>query len=61
MNGNTDESTSKAPLDGQQNGVRREDRSSDRSNDRIVKVQPPKREDLQPSYAQVIKPDSEDA
>merc|ERR1711975_83426 len=61
MNGNTDESTSKAPLDGQQNGARREDRSSDRSNDRIVKVQPPKREDLQPSYAQVIKPDSEDA
>merc|ERR1711939_1109405 len=57
MNGNTDETTSKAPLDGEQNGARREDRS----NDRIVKVQPPKREDLQPSYAQVIKPDSEDA
>ncbi|KAI6917146.1 stomatin family protein-like protein, partial [Hortaea werneckii] len=56
MNGNTDETTSKAPLDGEQNGARREDRS----NDRIVKVQPPKREDLQPSYAQVIKPDSED-
>merc|ERR1711877_101503 len=57
MNGNTDETTLKAPLDGEQNGARREDRS----NDRIVKVQPPKREDLQPSYAQVIKPDSEDA
>lgn len=27
----------------------------------IVKVQPPRREDLQPSYAQVIKPDTEDA
>ncbi|KAK7533102.1 stomatin family protein-like protein [Phyllosticta citribraziliensis] len=26
----------------------------------IVKVQPPRREDLQPSYAQVIKPDTED-
>lgn len=27
----------------------------------IVHVQPPRREDLQPSYAQVIKPDTEDA
>lgn len=27
----------------------------------IVKVQPPRREDLQPSYAQIIKPDTEDA
>lgn len=27
----------------------------------LVKVQPPRREDLQPSYAQVLKPDSEDA
>lgn len=26
----------------------------------IIKVQPPRREDLQPSYAQVIKPDTED-
>lgn len=26
----------------------------------LVKVQPPRREDLQPSYAQVIKPDTED-
>ena len=26
----------------------------------LIKVQPPRREDLQPSYAQVIKPDSED-
>ena len=30
-------------------------------NDPLVKVQPPRREDLQPSYAQVIKPDTEDA
>lgn len=29
--------------------------------DPLVKVQPPRREDLQPSYAQVIKPDTEDA
>jgi hypothetical protein len=26
----------------------------------IVHVQPPRREDLQPSYARVIKPDTED-
>jgi erythrocyte band 7 integral membrane protein len=30
-------------------------------NDPIIHVQPPRREDLQPSYAQVIKPDTEDA
>lgn len=48
MNGNTASSTSKAPL-------------NERANDPIVKVQPPRREDLQPSYAQVIKPDTEDA
>jgi erythrocyte band 7 integral membrane protein len=30
---------------------------SQASNDPIVKVQPPRREDLQPSYARVIKPD----
>jgi len=29
--------------------------------DPLIKVQPPRREDLQPSYAQVIKPDTEDA
>ncbi|KAK7513070.1 stomatin family protein-like protein [Phyllosticta citriasiana] len=35
--------------------------SSRRDGDNtIVKVQPPRREDLQPSYAQVIKPDDED-
>jgi erythrocyte band 7 integral membrane protein len=27
----------------------------------IIKVQPPRREDLQPSYARVIKPDDADA
>lgn len=32
--------------------------SSSRADDPIVKVQPPRREDLQPSYARVIKPDS---
>ncbi|EON65426.1 hypothetical protein W97_04664 [Coniosporium apollinis CBS 100218] len=31
-----------------------------RDTDPLVKVQPPRREDLQPSYAQVIKPDTED-
>ncbi|KAK4986421.1 hypothetical protein LTR66_007441 [Elasticomyces elasticus] len=30
-------------------------------NDPIVKVEPPRREDLQPSYAQVLKPDTDDA
>ncbi|GAB7323153.1 hypothetical protein MBLNU13_g05654t1 [Cladosporium sp. NU13] len=30
-------------------------------NDPIINVQPPRREDLQPSYAQIIKPDTEDA
>jgi len=34
--------------------------SSRRADEPIVKVQPPRREDLQPSYAQVIKPDTED-
>ncbi|KAF2158034.1 membrane protease subunit, stomatin/prohibitin like protein [Myriangium duriaei CBS 260.36] len=29
--------------------------------DDLIKVQPPRREDLQPSYAQVIKPDTQDA
>lgn len=27
----------------------------------LIKVQPPRREDLQPSYARVIKPDDADA
>lgn len=32
--------------------------SGSRAEEPIVKVQPPRREDLQPSYARVIKPDS---
>jgi len=32
-----------------------------RPSDPIVRVQPPRREDLQPSYAQNIHPDTEDA
>lgn len=36
-------------------------RGSGSDHDPLVKVQPPRREDLQPSYAQVIKPDTEDA
>ncbi|KAF1984325.1 stomatin family protein [Aulographum hederae CBS 113979] len=42
------------------NGKARLDNSSRAPND-IIKVQPPRREDLQPSYAQVIQPDTEDA
>ncbi|KAG9723415.1 stomatin family protein-like protein, partial [Aureobasidium melanogenum] len=36
-------------------------RGSNSDHDPLVKVQPPRREDLQPSYASVIKPDTEDA
>lgn len=45
------------------NGVNGNDTGSKApvSNQPIVKVEPPRREDLQPSYAQVIKPDTEDA
>jgi len=35
-------------------------RGSASDHDPLVKVQPPRREDLQPSYASVIKPDTED-
>ncbi|CAD0092314.1 unnamed protein product [Aureobasidium vineae] len=35
-------------------------RGSNSDHDPLVKVQPPRREDLQPSYASVIKPDTED-
>ncbi|KAF1963606.1 hypothetical protein CC80DRAFT_397340 [Byssothecium circinans] len=35
--------------------------SARREDEPIVKVQPPRREDLQPSYAQVIKADDQDA
>ena len=36
-------------------------RIRDNSDEPIVKVQPPRREDLQPSYAQVLKPEAEDS
>ncbi|KAF2724056.1 stomatin family protein [Polychaeton citri CBS 116435] len=53
MNGvNGNSPSGKAPLN-DANG------SSPR-NEPLVKVQPPRREDLQPSYAQVIKPDTQD-
>lgn len=32
-----------------------------RLDEPVVKVQPPRREDLQPSYAKVIEPDDADA
>jgi erythrocyte band 7 integral membrane protein len=32
-----------------------------RLDEPIIKVQPPRREDLQPSYASIIKPDDADA
>ncbi|USW56227.1 Putative Band 7 domain, Stomatin/HflK/HflC family, Band 7/SPFH domain superfamily [Septoria linicola] len=53
MNGHSDVN-GKAPLGGS-------DSSTRGAIEPIVKVQPPRREDLQPSYAQVIKPDTEDA
>lgn len=55
MNGinGTSGANGKRPLDSDQNS--RDDRVSP-----LVKVQPPRREDLQPSYAQIIKPDTED-
>jgi erythrocyte band 7 integral membrane protein len=46
----------KAPLDAASNSGSQ----SGRADGPIVKVQPPRREDLQPSYARVIKPDTED-
>jgi hypothetical protein len=44
----------KAPVNGASSGA-------SRLNEPIVKVQPPRREDLQPSYARVIQPDDADA
>ena len=44
----------KAPVNGASNGASRLDEP-------IVKVQPPRREDLQPSYARVIQADDQDA
>lgn len=32
-----------------------------RVDEPVIKVQPPRREDLQPSYARVIQPDDQDA
>ena len=46
----------KAPLDAASNSGSQ----VGRSDGPIVKVQPPRREDLQPSYARVIKADTED-
>ncbi|KAF7190677.1 putative band 7 family protein [Pseudocercospora fuligena] len=56
MNGNSADVNGKAPLDSGSNHSRHGN-----GVDPLVKVQPPRREDLQPSYAQVIKPDTEDA
>ncbi|EME81113.1 uncharacterized protein MYCFIDRAFT_49236 [Pseudocercospora fijiensis CIRAD86] len=55
MNGSSADVNGKAPLDSGSNHSRHG------GVDPLVKVQPPRREDLQPSYAQVIKPDTEDA
>jgi erythrocyte band 7 integral membrane protein len=44
----------KAPINGASNGATRLDEP-------LVKVQPPRREDLQPSYARVIQADDADA
>jgi len=52
MNGATD-NNGKMPVNGESTARRNHD-------DPLVKVQPPRREDLQPSYAQVIRPDTED-
>lgn len=53
MNGiNGNGSSGKAPMHSDQNS---------RNTDPILNVQPPRREDLQPSYAQVIKADDQDA
>lgn len=48
MNGSAD-TNGKAPLNGSGGSRPRP------ADDPLVKVQPPRREDLQPSYAQVIK------
>ena len=44
----------KAPVMGASNGA-------SHAPDPVIKVQPPRREDLQPSYARVIQPDDVDA
>jgi erythrocyte band 7 integral membrane protein len=56
MSGHSD--NGKAPMPGAHlNGASGSHRDVD---GQIVKVQPPRREDLQPSYARVIKPDTQD-
>ena len=44
----------KAPAMGASNGA-------SHAGEQVIKVQPPRREDLQPSYARVIQPDDADA
>ena len=46
----------KAPLDAASNSGSQ----SGRAGGPLIKVEPPRREDLQPSYARVIKADTED-
>ncbi|KAK8206567.1 hypothetical protein M8818_004400 [Zalaria obscura] len=53
MNGTSTSSKARTELNG--------DSSRVNGNEPLVKVQPPRREDLQPSYAQILKPDTEDA
>lgn len=52
----SNDSNSKAPVPGTHTPNGR----TNGAEQPLVKVQPPRREDLQPSYAQVIKPDTED-
>ena len=49
----------KAPLP--TNGNHRNGAPGGDSNGRLINVQPPRREDLQPSYAQTLQGESEDA
>lgn len=58
MSSATGETNGKAPMPGQ--SPNRSHANARNGEDPLVKVQPPRREDLQPSYAQVIKADTED-
>jgi erythrocyte band 7 integral membrane protein len=51
----TESSTAKAPLTDSRNGT------NVPHNKPFIHVEPPRREDLQPAYATVLKPDREDA
>jgi hypothetical protein len=51
---NMSDTNGKAPINGAEGHYRGIDEP-------VIKVQPPRREDLQPSYARVIKPDDADA